>query len=99
MPNTRISTHSRPVGFTQRLPMSSNASSAVPTTSRPSARPPPLKCGATPRMTMNALAHASTVTMIATSTSGVTPDAGGEAGVRFMVEVTSLTLVRTDDIR
>lgn len=43
-----------------------------PTVKRARASAPPEKCGPTPRMTMNALAHASTVTTIAASTRGVT---------------------------
>src|SRR5690554_168761 len=67
-PNTRMRTHSRAVGFTQRRPISNSASRPAPTNRRPSASGPPEKYGATPRMTMNALDQASTVTTMAIST-------------------------------
>src|SRR6185437_8753479 len=47
--------------------------STVPTTRRPSATAPPVKYGAVPRMTTNALAQAMTVTTMATRTPGRRP--------------------------
>src|SRR5690554_3457977 len=67
-PNTRMSTHSRPVGFTHRRPISNRLSRIMPTRRRPSASGPPEKYGPTPRMTTNALAQASTVTTMAINT-------------------------------
>ncbi len=77
-PKIVMSSHSRPVGRTQWCPIRSSDSAAVPTISRASASEPPAKCGETPRMTMNALDQARSVTMIA-----ITTDADRRSVVRL----------------
>ena len=76
-PKTTTSSHSRPVIRTHLRPTTTAPSTIVPTVSRARASAPPSKCGATPRMTTNALAHASTVIAIATTTRTPSPVCAG----------------------